>query len=170
VALRLLFGYLGAAADIDLGHDADATQIFERHIVDLVALALGVSGAACRLAEQRGVRTVRRGAILREIERRSGEPGLSASVIAASFGVTARYVHLLLEETGKSFTHHVLERRLDRAAALLRDPCWRQHRIADIAAEAGFTDLSYFNRSFRRHFEAAPSDLRAGAAVGEQAL
>jgi hypothetical protein len=70
-------------------------------------------------------------------------------------------LHLLLEETGKSFTHHVLERRLDKAAALLRDPRWRDRKIADIAAEAGFTDLSHFNRAFRRQYGATPSDLRA---------
>jgi AraC-like DNA-binding protein len=78
-------------------------------------------------------------------------------------GVTPRYVHLLLEETGKSFSHHVLERRLDCAAALLRDPQWWKRKIADIAAEAGFTDLSYFNRSFRRQFGATPSDIREAA-------
>jgi AraC-like DNA-binding protein len=109
------------------------------------------------------VRAVRRSVILHEIERRSDDPGLSAATIATHLGITARYVHLLLEETGKSFTHHVLGRRLEKAAALLRDPRWRSCKIADIAAEAGFTDLSYFNRSFRRHFGATPSDLLAAA-------
>ncbi len=77
-------------------------------------------------------------------------------------GVTPRYVHLLLEETGHSFTHHVLERRLEKAVALLRDPRMRRRKIADIAAEAGFTDLSYFNRAFRRKYGATPSDIRRG--------
>jgi AraC-like DNA-binding protein len=78
-------------------------------------------------------------------------------------GITPRYVHLLLEETGKSFTHHVLERRLEKAAALLRDPQLRRRKIADIAAEAGFADLSYFNRAVRRRFGATPSDIRDSA-------
>jgi AraC-like DNA-binding protein len=59
-----------------------------------------------------------------------------------------------------------LERRLDKAAALLRDPRWRHRKIAEIAAEAGFTDLSYFNRAFRRHFGATPSDIRAAEQGG----
>jgi AraC-like DNA-binding protein len=100
---------------------------------------------------------------LREIERRSGDPGLSAVTIALLLGVTPRYVHLLLEQTGKSFTHHVLEQRLEKATVLLRDPRSRHRKIADIATEAGFNDLSYFNRSFRRHFGATPSDIRAAA-------
>ncbi len=36
-------------------------------------------------------------------------------------------------------------------------------RIADIAYEAGFSDLSHFNRSFRRHFGLTRSELRAQA-------
>jgi AraC-like DNA-binding protein len=81
-------------------------------------------------------------------------------------GVTPRYVHLLLEETGKSFTHHVLERRLERAAALLRDLRWHNRKIADVAAAAGFNDLSYFNRAFRRRFGATPSDVRQAVPRG----
>jgi AraC-like DNA-binding protein len=32
--------------------------------------------------------------------------------------------------------------------------------ITSIAYEAGFGDLSYFNRAFRRHYNATPSDIR----------
>jgi AraC-like DNA-binding protein len=134
------------------------------HVYDLVALLLGASGDERHLAQQRGARAARLAAVLREIERRSGDPGLSAIAIALLLGVTPRYVHLLLEETGKSFNHHVLERRLERAAALLRGPLWRDRKISDIAAEAGFTDLSHFNRAFRRRYGATPSDIRAAAA------
>ncbi len=105
-------------------------------------------------------RRSRRDAILRAIESRSGDPNLSAMAVARMLGITPRYVHLLLEETGKSFTHHVLERRLERAAALLRDPRWHHRKIAAVAAEAGFTDLSYFNRAFRRRYGATPSAMR----------
>jgi AraC-like DNA-binding protein len=162
-ARRLLFGYLRSMRELDLTADRTAAARCEEHVVDLIALTLGAQGEARRLAEERGVRAARRTAVLRAIEGRSDDPGLSAAAVAATLGVTARYVHLLLEETGKSFTHHVLERRLKRAGALLCDPRWRHRRIADIAAEAGFTDLSYFNRAFRRHFGATPSDMREGA-------
>jgi AraC-like DNA-binding protein len=110
-----------------------------------------------------GLRAARRAAILRGIERHSADPDLSALTIAKQLGITPRYVHLLLAETGKSFSHHVLERRLERAAALLRDPGRRHRKIADIAAEAGFADLSYFNRAFRRRYGTTPSRIRAAA-------
>jgi AraC-like DNA-binding protein len=163
IACRLLFGYLGAAHEIDLDGAGRAATLYDQHVIDLMALALGADGATRNLAEERGLGTVRRSAILREIERGSGDADLNAAAVARKIGVTPRYVHLLLEETGKSFTHHVLERRLEKAAALLRDPQWRYRKIADIAGEAGFTDLSYFNRMFRRHFDATPSDIREAA-------
>jgi AraC-like DNA-binding protein len=113
-------------------------------------------------ADEPGLRAARRAAILRAIERRSADQTLSALTIAKQLGITPRYVHLLLEETGKSFTHHVLDHRLEKALTLLRDPRWRDHKIADIAAEAGFADLSYFNRTFRQRYGATPSRIRAG--------
>ena len=112
------------------------------------------------------MRAARRQIIENEIVNNLGSGELSAGFVAARLGVTPRYVHLLLEETGKSFSHHVLERRLEKAAALLRDPRWRHRKIATIAAEAGFADLSYFNCAFRRHFGATPSDIRESADDG----
>jgi AraC-like DNA-binding protein len=163
-AFRLLFKYLEESASNDLD-DPRAAELFGEHIVDLTALALGIEGDARKLAQERSAIAVRRAAILREIEHRSGDHTLSAAAVAILLGITPRYVHLLLEESGQSFTHHVLKRRLDRATALLRDPQWRHRKIADIAAEAGFTDLSYFNRAFRRRYGATPSDIRHTAGL-----
>ena len=115
-------------------------------------------------------RTARRAAILRAIESRSGDPNLSAAAVAKLLGVTPRYVHLLLKETGRSFTHHLLERRLEKAALMLRDGRWGRRKIADIAVEAGFTDLSYFNRAFRRCFGVTPSQMRDQAGAPQTPL
>ena len=160
--LSLLIGYVGALRLSELTNPAYCDLVVS-HVYDLVALLLGAKGDVRHLAQQRGARAARLAAVLREIERRSGDPGLSAITIALLLGVTPRYVHLLLEETGKSFTHHVLERRLERATALLRGSLWRDRKISDIATEAGFTDLSHFNRAFRRRYGATPSDIRAAA-------
>jgi AraC-like DNA-binding protein len=162
-ALRLLFAYLQGAFDVDLAGGGRAVSLYGGHIVDLIALALGAQGAAGELAELGGGRVLRRAAVLRAIENLLGDPGLSAVAVAFRLGITARYVHLLLEETGRSFTQHVLEKRLERAAALLRDPRWHDCRIGAIALEAGFADLSHFNRAFRRRFGDTPSGFRADA-------
>ena len=159
-ACRLLLSYLSATRHIDWRNAGRAAELHDQHILDLLVLTLGVEGDPRQLAQERGLRAVRRSEILRAIERRSGDAELSAAKVAADFGITPRYVHQLLEDTGLSFTHHVRERRLNRALALLRNPARRRQRITDIAAEAGFTDLSYFNRAFRRRFGASPSDIR----------
>jgi AraC-like DNA-binding protein len=159
---QLLFRYL---EEITIEHLADrrTAQLVGDHIIDLTAFALG--RPAIGSAREDSVREARRLAILGEIERRGSDPALSAAAVAALLGITPRYVHLLLEETGKSFTHHVLERRLNKAAVLLRDPRCCHRKITDIATEAGFNDLSYFNRAFRRYYGTTPSDIR-GAARG----
>jgi AraC-like DNA-binding protein len=163
-ARRLLLGYIREAFNLDVHTSARATQLYEQHIVDLIALALGAEGEVRAAAEDRGVRSVRLSAILKEIARRSADPALNAVAIARRLGITPRYVHFLLEETGRSFTHHVLERRLEKAAELLRDPRRQSCRISAIAGEVGFNDLSNFNRTFRRRYGVAPSDVRNAAA------
>jgi AraC-like DNA-binding protein len=163
VARRLLFGYLSGTHNVDLSSGGRAIQLHEGHIIDLVALALGADGDARELVEQRGVAAVRRAAILREIETFIADPNLSATAIARRFSITPRYLRLLLEETGRSFSEHVLEKRLEHAAALLRDPRQQDRKISAIAFACGFSDLSYFNRVFRRYYGATPSDIREAA-------
>ena len=46
---------------------------------------------------------------------------------------------------------------------VLRDPRFAERTITAIAYEAGFGDLSYFNRAFRRRYGETPSDVRAAA-------
>jgi AraC-like DNA-binding protein len=165
-ALRLLANYVGTIRSIEALAVPALRDVVITHIYDLVVLALGAKPDAQALAETRGQRAARQAAILQAIEGRSGDPDLSVSVVAAALGITPRYVHRLLEDTGKSFTHHLLETRLERAAALLRDPHWGNRRIADIAVQAGFSDLSYFSRAFRRRFGATPTDIREAARHG----
>jgi AraC-like DNA-binding protein len=162
-ALRLLTAYVGTILTEGALTAAPLRSLAVAHIHDLAAVTLGATRDAGKIARGRGVRAARLQAIENEIMRNLGTGDLSAGAVAVRLGVTPRYVHLLLEETGRSFSHHVLERRLERAATLLRDPRLRHRKVADIAAEAGFNDLSYFNRAFRRHFCATPSDIREAA-------
>lgn len=47
------------------------------------------------------------------------------------------------------------------AHRMLRDPLLASRRISTIAFDIGFSDLSYFNRTFRRAFGVTPSHPRA---------
>ena len=59
-----------------------------------------------------------------------------------------------------------MQERLALARRLLSAPAYATRPIGAIALEAGFGDLSYFNRSFRRRYGATPSELRgAGPAA-----
>ncbi|WP_457773966.1 helix-turn-helix domain-containing protein [Phycobium rhodophyticola] len=45
--------------------------------------------------------------------------------------------------------------------AKLMDPRFDAMMIGQIALNCGFNDISYFNRSFARHYEMTPSAMRA---------
>lgn len=163
IARRLLFGYICGTLRVPLETGSRAAERHGEHLIDLVALAIGAEGEAREIAEQRGARAARLAAIQRMISQQFGNPGLNAATIALQLGVTPRYVHLLLEATGRSFTQHLLDQRLEQAVALLRDPRRQDRKITDIAQETGFTDLSHFNRAFRRRFGDTPSGVRGAA-------
>ncbi len=70
---------------------------------------------------------------------------------------------MLFEETGTTFTDFVLELRLGAALRMLASPRYVDWSVTAIALEAGFGDLSYFNRRFKQRFARTPSDVRAEA-------
>ncbi len=51
-------------------------------------------------------------------------------------------------------------KRLAKAYELLTAPARLNQTIAALANEAGFNDISYFNRTFRRAYNATPSEIR----------
>jgi AraC-like DNA-binding protein len=85
---------------------------------------------------------------------------LSVVAIAVRHGVTPRYVHRLFEREDMTYTQFMLRQRLERVYRLLRDPRLSASSISSIVYDAGFGDLSYFNRFFRRHYHCTPSDVR----------
>jgi AraC-like DNA-binding protein len=94
--------------------------------------------------------------------RRLADPELSAAALGRRLGLSERYVQQLLEGAGISFSGYARELRLKRAHQMLRDPLTRHLRAGDIAAMAGFDDLSHFNRMFRLKFGETPTDARRG--------
>jgi AraC-like DNA-binding protein len=161
-ALRLLTGYLETLFALD---DIVEPELAGMHVVDLVASAIGPrrDGAP----GERGVRAARLDSVLGEINQRAGEPMLDPGRVADRLGFSVRYLHRLLEETGKTFSEHLLDHRLERAHRFLRDPRLVHLKISDIAHESGFSDISHFNRSIRRRFGETPSAIRATARRAE---
>jgi AraC-like DNA-binding protein len=48
---------------------------------------------------------------------------------------------------------------------MLAKPQFADRSVSAIAYEAGFGDLSYFNRCFRKAYGVTPSDVRNGASA-----
>ena len=158
-ALRLLIKYLDAvlAAD-ELAHPEVARSV-SAHILDLVALALGARGDQAEAALG-GAKAARLKALKSDVMSMIGNCDLSSEIIASRHSISSRYVRKLFEQEGTSFTAFVLGERLTRVRRMLRDSRHAHLTIAQLAHACGFNDISYFNRAFRRHFGATPTDVR----------
>jgi AraC-like DNA-binding protein len=130
------------------------------HVYDLVALALGPTRDAAVTANGRGVRAAFLYAIKTEIINSLDRHGLSLAGLAERHRVTPRHVQMLFESDGTTFSRFLLDQRLARAHRMLSNPRLAVRAISAIAYEAGFGDLSHFNRAFRRRYGETPSDVR----------
>ena len=160
--LRLLISYIQSADSLSLDSPGLA-QAFATHVHDLMALAIGATSDGEEVARGRGLRAARLAAIKLDIGRSLRRNDLSIGALALRHGVTTRYIQKLFESEGVTFTEYVIERRLLEAMRMLTEPRFARHGIGDIALKAGFGDLPYFTRSFRRRFGMTPSDVREQA-------
>jgi AraC-like DNA-binding protein len=156
-------GLLAAYIEAFLGEPAQPTPEFAQlavsHIYDLAALAIGATRDAAEIAHNRGLAAARLREIKSDITANLSRDSLSVVEIALRQRVTPRYVQLLFENEGTTFTEFVRNARLKRAHRMLKDPCLVDRSISTIAFDTGFSDLSHFNRVFRRRY--GPSDVRA---------
>ena len=159
-AVTLLTHYVGAMLDAEALASTEVRRAIVTHLHDLIALGAGATRDSAAIARTRGVRAARLQAIKADITSHLVDETLTLAAVAARHGVTPRYVHKLFEDEGVTYTRFVLQHRLDRALRMLRDQRCAARRISDIAYDVGFGDLSYFNRAFRRRYDATPSDIR----------
>ncbi|MER9300883.1 AraC family transcriptional regulator [Mesorhizobium sp. M0621] len=129
-------------------------------VLDLFALALGARSDVAEVAQARGLRAARLNVIVKEIERGFAEPGFSSEQVAQRFGLSRRYVNELLAESGQTLEQRVTSLRLRKAFDMLTSPQFDKLKISEIALAAGFNDISYFNRAFRRTFGLSPTQSR----------
>ena len=159
-ALRLLMNYASTLRVEAPFLTPELCHLASTHIRDLVAMALGTTRDGAVIANSGGVRAARLKAIKADILENLASSNLSISEVARHQCVTPRYIHMLFESEGATFSEFVCEQRLRRAQSMLLDKRFRGKSVTAIAFAAGFGDLSYFNRCFRRRFGAAPSELR----------
>jgi AraC-like DNA-binding protein len=162
-ALKLLANYVGMLGDDEALATPELRRLVVTQLYDLVALAIGATRDAAAIAEGRGVRAARLRAIKADIAEHLAQDDLTVAAVASRQRISESYVRKLFESEGSSFSECVLGERLMRAHGMLTDPRFGGRSITSVAFDAGFGDVSYFNRSFRRRFGATPSDIRAEA-------
>lgn len=124
-------------------------------IVELVLLPL----AAVRARDPYALRVDR---TLARIAEKLADPGLDANTLAREEGISRRRLdELFVQLVGSPVAACITERRLLRAAELLRDSARHTLSVATIAQRVGFSDASYFARSFKLRFGAVPRAWRA---------
>jgi AraC-like DNA-binding protein len=78
----------------------------------------------------------------------------AADMVHLSASAFARFFQ---RATGKHFTAYLTELRIGRACELMIET---EKKIATIAHESGFENLSHFNRTFQRSKRATPREFR----------
>ena len=159
-ALRLLLNYISLIqSDPELGEPA-LQQSIVGHIHDLAALSLGTNRDIREQAEN-SVGVARLKQAIAYIGRHFADPDLTIALVAREQHISPRYLQELLERSGASFTARVNELRLKRAFTLLmRFP---DRPISSVALEVGFSNVSHFNRLFRRRFGDTPTGVRGSS-------
>lgn len=159
-AVRLLALYIRELDDSYRLASPELVRAVVTHLIDLGSLIIGANRDGTAMAENRGLAAARLAAVKADINANLGYGDLTLSAVATRLRLTPRHIQRLFESVGATFSEFVLGQRLARAHRLLTDPQRSGSTIGAIAFEAGFGDLSYFNRTIRRQYGATPSEIR----------
>lgn len=102
----------------------------------------------------------RRIQIKRYIEANLRSPELNVRSVAAAFGISPRYLHVLFASERETVSSFILRRRIEECGRQLTDVLWRRRTITEIAFGWGFNNATHFARVFRDHFGTSPRDYR----------
>ena len=101
------------------------------------------------------IKTVRR--------RMRADEELTVEAVTKELGYTRQYVsgrfHRL---TGRLLSHFLKEKRLEKAARLLKNG---NMRVSQIARRCGFDSENYFRQQFRERFGMSPRQFRANGTL-----
>lgn len=145
-----------AADDLDAGSKRAAAQ----HLTELVGLLLGTGPYGKELAAQRGLPGARFEVMKDFVLKNLSSNDLSVEVVAKATAISTRSAQRLFEVFGWSFSGFVLEQRLLLARKHLLQAQSHPRKVSEIAYAAGFNDLSYFHRAFRKRFGVSPAEMQ----------
>ncbi len=144
----------------ELRNVQQAPDQLSENLVNMIAMAFSSSVMLEQVGDQSFVQESLRQRIRQYIDNNLCNPELSNNHIAASQGISIRYLHKLFQNEEETLHNLVLHKRLKRSYQLLGDPQYAGHSIERIAYKTGFASPSHFSRSFKKYFNISPSDLR----------
>lgn len=150
-------------AEVEAARDNRDTEAFEELALRLAGAVVALLPQTTRASRRPNPRDERRvTAAVRWIEEDADER-LSLRDLARDAGLSPyHFLRTFRQVAGMTPHQYVLRTRLHRAAVQLRRT---DDAISDIAYEAGFNDLSTFNRRFRRLMGTNPGAYRAGGSA-----
>jgi len=162
-ALRQLV--LCAAADVTDPRAKAGSKAFLLEVIYLLSVHLQSGGAADTALVQQKHRASRLSRVIDYLDANFSERIMvddAASLVNMS---RTPFMKLFRHATGSTFVSYLNQVRLKHGRRLLLET---DLPIAQVAAAVGFSDQSYFDRRYRRHFGEAPRDCRhpADAAPG----
>ena len=163
--MQLLRSYIRSLERSGLTTFGDNHTIVRRHVTDLVVLAASQRRSVGE-SSLSAVAAAHTRAIFDHLASHFSDPELSLPKVAQNMRISARYLQRLLKKSATSFTTHVTELRLNHSFALLTANGKGDVRICDVALQAGFSDISHFNRLFRSRFGDTPKGVREHARMG----
>ena len=99
------------------------------------------------------------------INMQYGEKNIGVEMLAEYAGLSTGYLCTVFkEETGITINHYIREVRMEKAKEFLENS---NMKITQIARKVGFSNSSYFCRSFREFFGTTPESCRKGAGGDE---
>jgi AraC-like DNA-binding protein len=96
------------------------------------------------------------------VELHLGESSLDCQRIAASFGISLRYLNKIFEDDELPLSEWIWSRRLEKARTALECSRATGQSITQIAYDWGFKDPAHFSRAFKARYGITPSLSRDG--------
>ncbi|MER5173893.1 helix-turn-helix domain-containing protein [Thioclava kandeliae] len=141
----------------------NAGQGMENMAANLIALSLGTGPEdPAQRSAALGHGLIR--SVCLFVDQRLDDSSLDVDMVCRHFRISSRYLHRLFEKEARTFSQEIVWRRLQRSARRLREQLHTP--ISAIAFDAGFGDLSTFNRHFRKEFGMSPRSYRVHSEHG----
>ncbi len=153
---RLACAYLDALRDIPADFEL-VDDLAGHQLTTLLTRAVSAQTGSA-VAPSRRETVLRR--VLDLIHDELDNPLLSAKFVCRELRLSRSTLFEILSDAGITFAAHIRTQRLDRSAALVRDPRLFHVAIGDIAQRAGFASQETFTRAFKRRFGVTPGAMR----------